>query len=202
MHGVVYRSLMRPEKKLLISRVRAFSLVEVVIALGVVSFTILSMISLLPMGLATFRDASEIYYSSQARQQILDNLEQIPTSSMVTLLNGGTSFTGTYYFDGQGGFLGTNSPTTSATAKDAVYQDVFTVSTLKTPLGGEASTAIAIPTDTASVGTLNNSIVVTTQFGRYLPAGVTPPDAAIAAQEGNSTFRTATDYLFYKKPPQ
>jgi uncharacterized protein (TIGR02598 family) len=155
-------------------RCEAFSLVEVVLSLGIVSFAILSTVALLPLGLATFHNSSEIYYGSQARQQILNNLQQAGIASL--LVN--NLYSETDYFDGEGSFLGTN-------ATGAVYQDTVMVS---------AAPAAALPVvSNSSITSLPNAALVTTQFGRYLPGGT----VTTSASSGGSTYRTGTDYISY-----
>lgn len=51
----------------------AFSLVEVVMSLGIVSFAMVGIMSLLPMGLATFRDSINTTTQAQIVQRLLND---------------------------------------------------------------------------------------------------------------------------------
>ena len=137
------------------------------------------MAALLPIGLSRFQDSSEVYCAAQARQQILNNLQQ---SDVHSLLNGASFYTETFYFDGAGGLLGTSVPGNAT----PVYQVVVTVSTKPTS-SATGATTITVPTSNASVNTLLNAVIVTTQFSRYFGASV-PVSATVL---------TNTDYLFY-----
>ncbi len=93
----------------------AFTLVEVVLALGVASFALLSMMGLLTVGLADFHDAMNASTETQIAQQLAS---QIELSDFSVASN---QAAGTYYFTDEG--LATNaagavySATVSAPAK-------------------------------------------------------------------------------------
>jgi uncharacterized protein (TIGR02598 family) len=161
-----------------------FSLVEVVVSIGIVSFAILSIFAMLPVGLATFHNSTEIYFSSQTRQEILNGLQQ---TDINTLLNGKMFYTEKDYFDDEGTFLGTNgSPV--AFASTPVYQVAVTVSTTNSP--NSANTSLILPdATTPQAATLTNAVLVTTQFSRY--------NGTVNTSLGGSTYRTGSDYLYY-----
>ena len=163
-----------------------FSLIEVVGSVAIVAFALLSMTALLPLGLDMFRGSNELYFASQARQQVLNNLQQTGIASLLQTKN---PYQQVDYFDGAGDFLGTNIPA----GTPPVYQVIVTVST--TPGASAQGTAISVP-GSPLVSTLQNAALVTTQFSRCSAGGgATPPTAS-----GGSVFLTATDYLFYKVP--
>jgi len=57
---------------------RAFSLVETALALGIVAFGLLSIIALLPMGLASYRQAIRYNIEADLVQQLARELENTP----------------------------------------------------------------------------------------------------------------------------
>lgn len=187
MHTVPYRRIMKST----ITHFRSesgFSLVEVVISIGVVSFGLLSVFGLLPLGLTTFQNSMEIYYSGQTRQEVLNSLQQ---TDMSALLSNATSYSETDYFDAEGTFIAKQTPTSTPTfSSTPVYQVAVKVSTL-TP----ASVAITLPNAGGvppTAATLANAVSVTTQFSRY-------KGTAGSASAGATTYRTGTDYLYYNK---
>ncbi len=75
-----------------------FSLVEVVMAIGIVSFSMMTILALLPVGLTSLKDATDRDGITQITQQLRSDLDQIPfsstTASVVTItsLPGETSY--------------------------------------------------------------------------------------------------------------
>lgn len=55
-----------------------FSLVEVTIALGLVSFSLVGLMGMLPVGLSSFREAMEIQTQTRIAQQIAAELQLTP----------------------------------------------------------------------------------------------------------------------------
>ncbi len=97
-----------------------FSLIEVAISLGVVSFAFVSILSLVPLGMTTFHSAMDISVGTQISQRVVNDLQQ---TDFGTLIN---STQPVRYFDEQG------QEVPSATG--AVYQ-------VNTPSGGFAGIA-------------------------------------------------------------
>ncbi len=106
---------------------RAFSLVEVVIALGVVAFCLLSVLALLPLGLTTSRDSLQRTTAASIASEISSDFR------LPTVTSGGNTVTprfqintaaGTYvlYFDGSDNFSTTASAST-------LYRATVTVGT-------------------------------------------------------------------------
>jgi uncharacterized protein (TIGR02598 family) len=58
------------------SKSRAFSLVEVVLAVGVVSFAFVAILGLIPAGLAQFRQAMDISVCAQIAQRVISDAQQ------------------------------------------------------------------------------------------------------------------------------
>jgi uncharacterized protein (TIGR02598 family) len=62
-----------------------FSLIEVTIALGIVSFALIALFGLLPTGLTTFRSSIDRSVASQIAQNIINQARQTEFSSLSTL---------------------------------------------------------------------------------------------------------------------
>jgi uncharacterized protein (TIGR02598 family) len=107
---------------------KGFSLVEVVLALGVVSFSSVIMIGLLGVGITSFQSSEQISVSSKIREQVVSDLIQEGWSGVLlqyfqinsaTSTNpgawvGATSYPQTYTFDEYGNLItGTTSTATS-----------------------------------------------------------------------------------------
>jgi uncharacterized protein (TIGR02598 family) len=125
----------------------AFSLVEVVIALGVTSFALLSMVALIPMGLMQAREASDTTTESQIVQFARNKIEMMPFASISTLTNG--------YFDNQG------LPTTPG-APEQIYTVSYGVTNVSMSTAGN-STANSMFVNTAANTTATiatNAVVV------------------------------------------
>ena len=86
-------------------RPAAFSLVEVVISLGVLAFTSVGLFGLLSLGLGHFRTAVDVSTASQISQRVVADLQQMEFD---TLLDAGANTAGDFYtlpergFDEQG----------------------------------------------------------------------------------------------------
>lgn len=72
---------MFPKQK---SATRAFSLVEVTLALGIVGFGMVSVMGLLPVGLTTFRDAMDRSVSAQIVQAVLNEYQLVDFTNLPT----------------------------------------------------------------------------------------------------------------------
>ncbi len=62
----------------------AFSLVEVTLAIGIVSFAILSVLGTMSVGLSTVRDAKKDTTSAQIASQIGSGMSQTPFTNLAT----------------------------------------------------------------------------------------------------------------------
>lgn len=87
----------------------AFSLVEVTLALGIMSFALVGLIGLLPVGLSTFRSAMDNSISTQISQRLLNEAGQTDFDQLLA-----TPQT-VRYFDDQGNEL------TAANKARAIY---------------------------------------------------------------------------------
>lgn len=108
------RSLMKHSSRCLrpFSKSTAFSLIEVVLAMGVTSFALLGMVALLPIGLKTQREAADGMTQAQIVQYARNQLE------LTTFTNLSVWTKTPVYFDAQG------LPTT-ANDPSQVYQATF-----------------------------------------------------------------------------
>ncbi len=77
-----------------------FSLVEVTLAIGIVAFAFLSILAMLPVGLATFDRAVNATVEARIAQQIFSDAQQVKFEDL-----GDTA--GRSYFDAEGRLLGT-----------------------------------------------------------------------------------------------
>lgn len=62
---------------------RAFSLVEVTIAIGIVAFAFVALVGVLPVGLQTFRRAVDASVGAQITQRIINDIQQTDFSLLV-----------------------------------------------------------------------------------------------------------------------
>lgn len=85
---------------------KGFSLVEVVMALGIISFAFISLLGMLPLGLGTFRSAMDTSLSSHILQQISSQVQATDFDDLAELAD--TSFA----FDDQGNKVSDSSPST------------------------------------------------------------------------------------------
>ncbi len=84
-------------------RPRGFSLVETVLALGVVAFALVALMGLLPVGLSNFRSAIDASVGAQIYQRVVTDMEQADFHRLVPSGGAGGYFIlPIRYFDDQG----------------------------------------------------------------------------------------------------
>ncbi len=71
---------------------RAFSLVEVTIAIGIVSFILLTMLGLMPVGLSTLRQAMDQTVEGQIAQKLNGDILMTPFSQIADKYSGRTIY--------------------------------------------------------------------------------------------------------------
>jgi uncharacterized protein (TIGR02598 family) len=120
---------------------RAFTLVEVVLALGVVSFGLISMLGLLTVGLKTFHDAMSQTTETEIAQQISNQLQLANFSSISGIKNSSN-----YYFTQEGLQLTNGSSTSTAPASTVYTASVAAPSVLAVP--GVTSSTSSLATNT------------------------------------------------------
>ncbi len=81
---------------------QGFSLVEVAMALGVVSFVMVTLVGLLPGGLTSFKKAMANTIESQIVQSLTNDLLLNNFSNLVAYAPTGAKATPTYYYDSEG----------------------------------------------------------------------------------------------------
>ena len=128
------------------SRPAAFSLVEVVLAMGVTSFALLGMVALLPAGLKTSREAADEMTQAQIVQYARNQLE------LTTFTNLSVWTKTPAYFDAQG------LPTT-ASDPSQVYKATFIVTSVGF-CSDTASSASPILINTGSQNNNTNAMLV------------------------------------------
>jgi uncharacterized protein (TIGR02598 family) len=105
-------------------QIQAFSLVEVVVAMGIFTFAMATMMALIPAGLKAYQTAGNATAYGQIMQNVMTDVELMGIANITNLstyqVASGTpppsnKATTNYYFDNQG------SPTTSSTASGTVY---------------------------------------------------------------------------------
>lgn len=121
------------------NRRAAFSLVEVVLALGIMAFGLVPLMALLPIGLKMHRQAIDTTVSSQIVARVAQEAQQTDYSN----LPDGGSQPLTYCFDDQGNLLATgNSRSLFASCKDPkrIYDVQATVNKIADLPGSGAAT--------------------------------------------------------------
>jgi uncharacterized protein (TIGR02598 family) len=119
-------------------RQAAFSLVEVVMALGIAAFCLVALLGLMPVGLKTVRDAR----GDALRAEVLKAMGNIAQQTDYSLL--GNLAGKKYYFD-------INGLVVSSASADAIYEAVLSTGTVNVPssststaLSGATSVTVAI----------------------------------------------------------
>lgn len=87
----------RRSRPVLRKRRSGFSLAEVAIAMGIVTFSLVAVLGLLPIGLSSFREANEATIESQIISQISSEVALMPFSKIPEY-----AAAGPYYFDNDG----------------------------------------------------------------------------------------------------
>lgn len=95
---------MRPRRLFLQSKpARAFSLIEVAMALGIVAFAFTALMGMLPVGLGLFRNATETSVATRIVQKVSGDLQQADFDSIASVESH------VLYFDEQGTVLSSPS---------------------------------------------------------------------------------------------
>lgn len=142
-------------------KLEGFSLIEVVLAVGVAAFALVTIMGLLPVGLSTFRSSMNTAVGSQIAQRVFGDLQ-------VADFNGLTSTN--RYFDEQGNDLGIAS-----NAPNCIYWVQVTVSTNSSYTGTTSTNLRTVqvmiannPSHTTTIfsGTNKNTLMFSTLIGR------------------------------------
>lgn len=146
------RHLLRPSR-----RDAAFSLVEVALALGIMAFALVSIFSLLPLGLTSFRQTMVTATGSQIAQQIFDEVQQSDFDTLVHDSSGGTGTLFTRpvrYFDERG----TEVATAQAGAIYWVNTRILASTAMPGPTAGYNNVDVATVTVQVANNPANRSI--------------------------------------------
>lgn len=146
----------RSARRLRRIRRAGFSLIEIMLAIGIIAFAFIAIFGLIPGGLRIFRQAMDASVGSQIAQRVVSDAQQTDFDQLVTDENGnaitGVNSTGrkaVRYFDEQG---------TEIDATDAalVAKAIYHVNTRVTP-------ATRLPKSGTSTGDNTNLATVTIQ---------------------------------------
>lgn len=115
-----------PPAKLRHSDLVGFSLIETVLAVGVVAFALVALLALLPAGLANFRTAIDTSVASQIFQQVVTDVEQADLDTLLARAETRTAafyVLPTRYFDEQGNevIAGGDGGLTTAESHRVIY---------------------------------------------------------------------------------
>ncbi len=121
-------------------RNEAFSLVEVTLALGIVSFAMVTMVGLIPLGLVTLRTAMDSTTESQIVQEI-GSQTRLTAFSQLSAQYSGTVF----YYDEEGTFL-TNSSALNPVSAPAATRYWVTATLVGPSFPGSTNAPTASPT--------------------------------------------------------
>lgn len=110
----------------------AFSLVEVVLALGICAVAVLPVVGLLPMALQSAREATETTQEAKIIQRVANELIQTPFAQLASQLKGGTPFSRQFNYDGF----------EVAATGDVYYQVAATLDDFSLPGASDPSTNI------------------------------------------------------------
>lgn len=130
-----------------------FSLVEVVLAIGIVGFGLVTTMGLLPVGLNTFHQAIDTSVHAQIVQQVVNDVQQ---TDFDTLVNSGTLVS--RYFDDQGNEKKSTQP--------YIYQVRVTATATTNLPAGSASSNLA----TVTIDIANNPGHLSNPFSSTSPA--------------------------------
>jgi uncharacterized protein (TIGR02598 family) len=114
-----------------------FSLIEVALALGIVSFALIPVMSMLPVGLATIQGSMNQTVTTSIAQQLRGELQEASFSSLQTLT------TTPYYYTVEGIATVSSDP-------NAYYKVTFAVSNTTIPGGGSFDNTNAAQTVTVT----------------------------------------------------
>jgi len=146
-------------RKLHVPCQRAFSLVEVVLALGIVSFAFIGIIGMLPVGMNTFRQATDATVQAQITQQIITQVRETNYADLnsFTKDDPATHQARIYLFDDQGILVSDESLSIYKVAVDVIGNT--------TVFPSSSGNADATPVDVAKLATVKIYIINTKDPG-------------------------------------
>ena len=114
-----------------------FSLVEVMLAIGIMAFAILPLLAMLPIGLKLHRLAIDSTLTTQIVSRVTHEVQQTDFTNLASL-----SVPLNYYFDDQGNLIGTNAAAV-ATNSLRLYDAQATINTQPPLPGGSTTPSLA-----------------------------------------------------------
>ncbi len=135
-------------------RSRAFTLVEMALALGIVSFALVALLGMLPIGLQASRAAGDLTVTTEITHRLVGMIEQAgysKCSSDPTIPNSSTLESSFYYFDAGG------APLVPASAGVPPADALFSANIVVLPTG--TSSILASDVSASSVVCLQINIV-------------------------------------------
>jgi uncharacterized protein (TIGR02598 family) len=121
------------------SRFAGFSLVEVVLAIGIISFAFVAVVGVLPVGVQVSRQAINTTIEAQIAQQLTTQALQADYSSLPAMAS--DSVANPFYFDDQGNAVTASEP--GDIPKDAIYAAAFDISTTTALPAGVSTSRLA-----------------------------------------------------------
>lgn len=151
---------------------RGFSLVEIIVAIGIAASTVTLMIGLLPAGLSTFRQAMNVTVTSQIGQRLLYEAAQTDYSVLIAA----PATKPWRYFDDEGREL--------PNATNAIFHALVRVqptTMIPTAMGGTAQPNLATVLVQVALNPENRDIALTGAAADASdpPEGTIPPDSKI-----------------------
>ncbi len=134
-------------QNVIVARVRAFSLVEVAMAVGIASFCLIGLIGIFPVMLNSIRESREKTLVSRMYQTVTDNLREVTPD---------VKDTRTFDFDAEG-FLLEASPGAFQVARQGVKRYQASAVTLAGTLPGSSASTNLILAKITIVNTVRNS---------------------------------------------
>lgn len=181
---------------------RAFTLVEVVLSIGIVAFAFVAVLGLLPAGLSNFRQAMETSVGSQIAQRIIAEAQQtdfdvlideenLPTTANFTFRAPKVGAPALRYFDEQGNeILPSNPAVLSAGEKLKVLYHVNVRVMPRTSLPRTNSGGDAPHMATLTVQVAGNPAGIAIPLSSASPSDDTKPDRSLFIATPGVTIRT------------
>lgn len=151
------------------ARASGFSLVEIMIAMGVVSFSFVTLMGLLGVGTINFHNANTTSITTQIAQRVINEAQQSDFANLISgSVNNASFVKAVRYFDDAG-----NEIVNAAEFKNAIYQ----VNTRITP-------TTVLPQNAATTATTNICLATVTVQVANNPSGATLATESAAPLQG------------------
>lgn len=144
---------------------RAFSLVEVAIAFGILSFAMITLIGLLPMALTTLREVKRDTVHANILQYVAATANLTPFTNMVSLATGTPQNNSPppWTFDDQGEVLSQGATTNASDTSPAAYKAYISVTSSPiSPSSAPSSDSVALLPGASALST--NTYLLTVEI--------------------------------------